>query len=113
MDNIATTILNTVTRYYNILYNIGYTDPKFTNRLLLLEYLNDFLDTYIGYVDIELYQKIEKILDCMEGCCIMPYNRYTKILPKAKFTYRGHQRQAEQSTQIKLNEDAVSRVTEH
>ena len=55
MDNLATTILNTVSRYYNMLYNIGYTDPKYTYRLLLLEYLNDYLDTYIGYVDIELY----------------------------------------------------------
>ena len=43
----------------------------------------------------------------------MPYNRYTKTLPKPKFTYKGHQRQAEQTTQIRLNEEAINRVTEY
>lgn len=112
MDNIDVITVNAINRYYTTLDNVGYTCPKDTGKLLLLVWLNTFLADYSGYIDANLYYKINDILECLEGCCLIPYTRYTKSLPSSAIPIKGHQRQIVQGTSIRATEVLKPRVTE-
>lgn len=59
-------------RYYNALSSTGYIKDKDTISLLVLIFLQDFIDRYEGYITNEDMNKINKLLDCISNSCLIP-----------------------------------------
>ena len=78
-DNILAQSLN---RYFIILQHTGYINDQTTFKLVLLSFIEEFLNKYQGYITEEDYNKISRIVSCMaDNSCLIPYGEYKKPSP--------------------------------
>lgn len=80
MDEIKEIAYQATVNYFNILPKVGYINDADTNKYLLLLFLNDFLDEFLGYINEEDFNIIYKLLNCIgqTDCFIPQFNcKYT------------------------------------
>ena len=78
MDNF---IYSSITHYYEALNKLGYYKYGDVFRLLVLNFLRDFVfEDYRARLSREDYHEIEKALNCLFGSsCLIPYPDYLKM----------------------------------
>lgn len=86
LDNIT---FDAFERYFAVLESVGYVTEGNTNKLLLLQFLQEFLQEYIHYITEEDYNIIEEILQCLAGTsCLIPYREYQQLSqPLTEYIY--------------------------
>ena len=105
MDELTNISYEAVSNYFTLLSKVGYADSNKVNKLLLLLFLEEFLEEYKYCITEEDYNTISRILACLEGSsCLIPYIRYRENSePIQKLM---------QCVSIRLSEDMDSRNTE-
>lgn len=77
MEELNKLVADSLDRYFTVLGSIGYVSETNTNKLILLQFLQEFLQEYQGYITEADYTKIESILQCLAGSsCLIPYKEY-------------------------------------
>ena len=91
MEELKTLAQCATERYFNVLQQTGYINDSDVNKLLLLLFLNDFLNGYSYYITDEDYAKINSIIRCLSNTtCLVPYMEYKEIMKgrPSQGTYR-------------------------
>ena len=80
MEELDKLLAESLDRYFTVLENLGYVSDVNTNQLLLLQFIQEFLQEYQGYITEAEYTKIESVISCLSGStCLIPYKQYTLI----------------------------------
>ena len=80
MEELDKLVADSLDRYFTVLGSIGYVSETNTNKLILLQFLQEFLQEYQGYITEADYTKIESILQCLAGSsCLIPFKEYMLI----------------------------------
>ena len=80
MEELDKLVADSLDRYFTVLGSIGYVSETNTNKLILLQFLQEFLQEYQGYITEADYAKIEFILQCLAGnSCLIPFKEYMLI----------------------------------
>ena len=88
MDNLESVVSESLNNYYTVLEKTGYIKQPDVNRLLLLQFLENFLKEYSGYVTDSDYNMISRIIDCISNStCFVP--NVDKLLP-SYVVYKDH-----------------------
>lgn len=105
MEDLNNIALGALDRYFAVLEKVGYISNSETNKLLLLQFLQEFLQEYSYYITEEDYNIIDKLLQCLSsGSCLIPYRDYKEIsAPATGYVL---------SIPIKITEDTKVRITE-
>ena len=105
MEELDKLVADSLDRYFTVLGSIGYVSETNTNKLLLLQFLQEFLQEYQGYITEADYTKIESILQCLAGSsCLIPFKEYMLISqPVESRIY---------SVPVRITEDSVLRHVE-
>ena len=99
MEELNKLVADSLERYFTILGSVGYVSDTNTNKLILLQFLQEFLQEYQGYITEADYTKIESILQCLAGSsCLVPFKEYMLISqPMESYIYSNTVRSAEDS----------------
>lgn len=62
-------LYKTLEDYYKILENVGYYDKPIDN-ILVLDFLNDFVDTCSDFITEQDIKLINSIIPCLENCLV-------------------------------------------
>lgn len=74
MENL---LYNSLYRYFSTLGAVGYVSYDSVYRLILLRFMNRFLNyDFVGVVSEKDYKDIDRMLDCLFGICLIPYDDY-------------------------------------
>jgi len=85
MNNFDKITIEAVNNYFSALSKLGYLSDKKTNQLLLLIFLDDFLNDFQGLINEEDYNLIDNILTCLQGTsCLVPYAKYNLVTEPIK-----------------------------
>lgn len=105
MEDLNNITFDALERYYTVLENLGYTTESDTNKLLLLQFLQGFLQEFIYYITEEDYNTIEKIVQCLtQTSCLIPYREYQLLsIPLTNYI---------NNVPIKITQDNVINVNE-
>lgn len=105
MEDLNDITLQALNRYFKVLESVGYMSDSDTNKLILLQFLQEFLYEYREYITESDYTKIETVLQCLAGSsCLVPYKQYKMInLPSETYIY---------TTPVRLTEDVILRSLE-
>ena len=77
MEELNKLTADALDRYFTVLGSVGYIPEANTNKLILLQFIQEFLQEYQGYITEADYNKIESILQCLAGTsCLIPYKEY-------------------------------------
>ena len=77
LDNLVSESLN---RYFTVLESVGQVSDADTSKLILLQFLQEFLQEYQGYITEEDYRVIDRIIQCLAGTsCLIPYRQYQQL----------------------------------
>lgn len=80
MDDLNNITFDALYRYFKVLESIGYVNDTDVNKLLLLQFLQEFLLEYQYYITEEDYTYIEKILQCFsQTSCLFPFREYKRF----------------------------------
>lgn len=80
MEDLNNITLDALERYFKVLESVGYTTESNTNKILLLQFLQEFLQDYAYYITEEDYNVIERIVQCLgQSSCLVPYREYQQI----------------------------------
>lgn len=106
MDSLSNITQEVFTRYFNTLFNIGYSKDSNLNKLLLLSILEEILDSELSYFVTEQdYKSIINAIYCIMGnsCLIdLPnYETFDSLIHKPKYTYY-----------VRVSQDNIVRVTQ-
>lgn len=93
-------------KYVRTIKATGYADPLTVKRLIVASWINKVLEGGYGfYANSEQYDLLNRLYMCVEGSCLVPYQRYCQeqsinITPV--------------STYIRITDESIStdRVTE-
>lgn len=102
LDNIAYEAIN---RYFTVLEKTGYVNNTDVNKLLLLQFLQEFVHEYQGYITEKDYNLINDIIVCLSGSsCLIPFQQYKQLsVPIETFIY---------SIPVRITEGRTIRHTE-
>ena len=105
MEELNKLVADSLERYFTVLGSVGYVSDINTNKLILLQFLQEFLQEYQGYITEADYTKIESILQCLAGSsCLIPFKEYMLISqPIETYIY---------STPVRITEDSILRHVE-
>lgn len=105
MEELNKLVADSLERYFTVLGSVGYVSDTNTNKLILLQFLQEFLQEYQGYITEADYTKIESILQCLAGSsCLIPFKEYMLISqPVESRIY---------STPVRITEDSILRHVE-
>lgn len=80
MEELNKLVVDSLDRYFTVLGSLGYVSDTNTNKLILLQFLQEFLQEYQGYITEADYTKIASILQCLaSGSCLIPFKEYQLI----------------------------------
>ena len=80
MEELDKLAADSLERYFTVLESVGYVSDVNTNKLILLQFLQEFLWEYQGYITEADYTKIESILQCLAGSsCLIPFKEYILV----------------------------------
>jgi len=66
-------LYKTLKSYYKILENLGYYDKPLDN-VLILDFLNDFLNGCEDFITNEDIKLLNRILPCISDCLVQPHS---------------------------------------
>lgn len=106
MDNLLNIAYKGINNYFNTLATLGYKNHKETDKLLLLLFLEEFINgPFSSYIDEEDYNTINNVLYCLYGStCLIPYpefNSGTSLI------------QTLNSDNLRITEDNLIRISEN
>lgn len=79
MSQISKALENGFEKYYNTLVQLGSVDIKTVSSLIIASWINDVLEgKYDCLVDDEQYNLLSELYTCIEGSCLVPYQKYCK-----------------------------------
>ena len=80
MEELNKLVADSLERYFTVLGSVGYVSEANTNKLILLQFIQEFLQEFQEYIAEEDYTKIESILQCLAGSsCLIPFKEYMLI----------------------------------
>ena len=105
MEELNKLTADALDRYFTVLGSVGYISEANTNKLILLQFIQKFLQEYQGYITEADYTKIESILQCLAGSsCLIPFKEYMLISqPIESYIY---------SSPVRITEDSILRHVE-
>lgn len=105
MDDLNNITFDALQRYFTVLESLGYVKETDTNKLLLLQFLQEFLLEYQYYITEEDCGLIEKILQCFsQSSCLFPFREYKQLSqPITGYVY---------SIPVRITQDKVIRHTQ-
>ena len=105
MEELDKLTYDSLERYFTVLEKVGYTSETNVNKLILLQFLQEFIQNYEYYITEEDYNKIESIIQCLSGAsCLIPYKQYKSMsLPVNGYTVLEP---------VRITEDEIIRHTE-
>lgn len=102
MEELDKLVADSLDRYFTVLGSVGYTPDFNVNKLLLLQFIQEFLQEYQGYITESDYNVIERILQCLAGTsCLIPYKEYQLISQPVSGVFN-----------MKITENRILRQTE-
>ena len=80
MEDLNKFTATTLDRYFEILKYKGYIPENQTNKLILLQFLQELLQEYPYFVTEQDYTTIERIVQCLsDSACLIPYREYKQV----------------------------------
>ena len=89
MEDLNDITMQALDRYFKVLESVGYMSDSDTNKLILLQFLQEFLYEYSGYITEQDYTQTEAVLQCLAGSsCLVPYKQYKMTsIPVQNYIY--------------------------
>ena len=79
MESFDKLLAASLNRYFTVLEHIGYIKDQDTYKLVLLGFIQEFLEEFSYYITQEDYNKISNIVSCIaDSSCLVPYIEYKK-----------------------------------
>ena len=112
MEDLNNITLEALDRYFKVLESVGYMSDSDTNKLILLQFLQEFLYEYREYITEADYTQIEAVLQCLAGSsCLIPYKEYQMTaLPVENYIYTVPVRITEGTIIRNLESDGILRL---
>lgn len=77
MNDFTNVLKQSMINYFDLLHKVGYVSNCKVKGLILLSFLEQFLNEYNGYITEEDYNLIDNIVTClMRNNCLVPYSKY-------------------------------------
>ena len=97
MEELSDITYEALSRYFTVLEKTGYVNDVDVNKLLLLQYIQQFLIDFQGYITKDDYNVIGRIIECLAGTtCLVPYLQYKQqSLPNNNYISEMYVRIAE------------------
>ena len=101
-DNILKQSLD---KYIQVLENVGYVKESDPSKLVVLGFIEEYLEEYWDYITEKDYNTISKIVSCFaDSTCLIPYNEFKQLsIPLTNYIYNIPIRTSE-NTQIRNTE---------
>lgn len=77
MDIVTTNLYDSLKKYYNHLFNTGYSTSSDLEKLLVYTFIEEIFEySLVPYIDEKDYTILNEALNCLYGTsCILPYPR--------------------------------------
>ena len=99
MSQISKALENGFEKYYNTLVQLGSVDIKAVSSLIIASWINDVLEgKYDCLVDDEQYTLLSELYTCIEGSCLVPYQKYCRDITVNKLPDNRYVRMTEINT---------------
>lgn len=86
MGELGNIAQQSLVRYFNVLEKTGYVNDSSVDKLILLQFLNDFLNGFQEYITDKDYALIEKLINCLtDTSCLIPFRHYKEARPVNKY----------------------------
>lgn len=88
MDDLSILLENSLNNYFDYLKKTGYMPESYTNQLMLLSFLQDFIKEYAEELEEDSYCSnpyglIRQIINCLySNSCLINWNKCEFELPK-------------------------------
>ena len=80
MEELDNLVYESLSRYFTVLQSLGYIPDTDTNKLILLQFIQEFLYEYQGYITEDDYRVLEQIMQCLSGTsCLIPFKQYQQL----------------------------------
>ena len=80
MEDLNNIALDSLQRYFTVLESIGYISQGETNKVILLQFLQEILQEYPYFITEEDYTTIERVVQCLSSStCLIPYREYQQL----------------------------------
>lgn len=101
-------VFNSLDRYYSTLSITGYAKQKDINKLLVFNFIRNFLQEDTGYyITEDDYKSINNALNCIYGStCLIPYPEYKKSISSIGYRMNPVIRYTE-SNIVRFTEDNI------
>lgn len=77
MSTLTNSLTKGYERYYNSLVDNGFVGVNHVNRLVIAGWINKVLNLEYGVIPSdEQYAILDKLYQCVEGDCLVPYRKY-------------------------------------
>ena len=106
MDELKLIVFSALKNYYDSLNMLGYVNYEDINKILILSYIDDLINTFPEYITNHDYNTIIKVLQCLSSSCFIsaPHFMTQESLFKDSNYYKQRQ--------FRLSEDSLFRTTE-
>lgn len=75
MENLDNAVLSSIDNYFEVLKSTGYMKDRSVEQLVLLDFLQDFVDNYQEYFQGKDYRVLNNIFNCLvNNSCLMDWN---------------------------------------
>lgn len=65
-------------KYYNTVTKVGYVTDKTVSQFIVASWIYDVLKGDYGFVEEDQYNLLNDVYVCLEGSCLVPYQKYCK-----------------------------------
>lgn len=77
MEELYNIVNESLNRYFTVLEKTGYVNDSDVKKLILLQYIQEFLNTFQSCITEDDYRIISRIMDCLAGSsCLIPYKQF-------------------------------------
>lgn len=81
MNAMGNALLKGFDKYYNTLVQVGYVNNKTVSQFIVASWIYDVLEgKYDCWPDEDQYKLLSNLYMCLEGSCLVPYQRYCKTV---------------------------------
>ena len=99
MNAMGNALLKGFDRYYNTLIHTGYVNNKTVSQFIVASWIYDVLEgKYDCWPDEDQYKLLSNLYMCLEGSCLVPYQKYCKTVTINKLPDNHYVRMAETNT---------------
>ena len=113
MSKLSQSLLMGFEKYYNTITHVGQIHNNVVNKFLIATFINDILEgRYDFLVTEEQYEMLNELYMCLEGSCLVPYQKYCSDITVNKHPVVSYIRMLEENVPV-IEKDRILEGTEN